>query len=170
MTIQPATIIEDVSNVARAVFSPQMVNSVGIITRAAFSLRHNESYISVWQMSIDSWLDDIKSIPQSDARKLDGYAVLNVGEIRSQGFLLAEHQVGLDVLDKSTAKNRSHAGIFLSIDGSVLKGDKTIGLKEMPADTYATPLLLTVQGRLLKLAKKHYVKCSESQTQKSDTL
>lgn len=83
---------------------------------------------------------------------------LNVGEIRSQGFILSEHQVALDVLDKSTAKSRSHAGIILSIDGLSLRGDKAMGLKIMPEDTCATPLMLRVQGRLLRLARKHYVK------------
>lgn len=168
MTPQLTTMIANDSDVARAVFSPQMVNVTGIITRAAFSLRHNEDYISVCQMNIDSWLDDLKSIPQSNERKMAGYAVLNVGEIRSQGFSLNGHQIGLDVLDKSTTNNRSHAGIFLSIDDLCLKGDKSLVLKVMPADTCATPLLLRVQGRLLKLAKKHYVKWTESPSENSN--
>ena len=37
--------------VARAVFSPLMINESGQLLRTAFSLRHNEGYISVCQMS-----------------------------------------------------------------------------------------------------------------------
>ena len=78
------TIIEDNDNVARAVFFPQMISSEGVLSRAIFSLRHNESYISVCQMSIESWLDDIRKIPVNDDRQLNGYAVLNVGDIRTE--------------------------------------------------------------------------------------
>ena len=56
-------VIDNSANVARAIFSPQMIDASGNITRAAFSLRHNENYISVCLMNVMSWMDDVKSIP-----------------------------------------------------------------------------------------------------------
>ena len=155
------TIIEDNDNVARAVFFPQMISSEGVLSRAIFSLRHNESYISVCQMSIESWLDDIRKIPVNDDRQLNGYAVLNVGEVRNQTFMHDEQKVELDVVDKHTDKNKSHAGIVIAFNGEGLKGDKESILKVLPPDTYAQTLLLRVQRRLLKLAYKHYVQMTD---------
>lgn len=153
----PSVILDD-DKVARAVFSPQMVDAQGNLTRAVFSLRHNESYISVCRMSIDGWLDDINAIPTSADRRLYGYAAMNVGCIRTQSFQYDNRQLTFDVVDKHTAKHKSHAGIVLEVDGVALKGDKTALLKPLPADTSAQPLLLMFQGRLLKLAKKQFVK------------
>ena len=158
MTNHPDIIIDDAVNVARAIFSPQMIDDSGYITRAAFELRHNESYISVCQMNVGSWLDDIKAIPVNKSRTLVGYGILNSGDIRSQSFLHNEHEVVFDVVDQHTDKNKSHAGIVFFLDGAGLRGDKEYIIKDLPADTPAKPLVLRIQSRLLKLARLHYVK------------
>ena len=150
--------ISDEINVARAVFAPQMVDEYGMITRAAFSLRHNETYISVCRMDVSTWKQDLEAIPQSTNRMLCGYAVLNVGEIRALNFVHEGHNIAFDVIDKHTDNNKSHAGIVLAFDCSNLKGDKNVLLKPLPKESYAAPLLLRVQSRLLKLAKKNYTK------------
>lgn len=164
------TIIEDKANVARAIFFPQMINDRGLLSRAAFSLRHNESYISVCRMDIDSWLDDMKAIPANTERQLYGYAVLNVGDVRKQSFSHDNHKVELDVVDKHTGKNKSHAGIVVAFDGEGLQGDKNSILKVLPPNTYAQTLLLKVQRRLLKLANKHYIKWQEPQDDKDSAV
>ena len=58
--------------VARAIFSPMMIDVQGRITANAFALRHKESYISVNRLAVPSWLDDIKTIPQKRNRMLFG--------------------------------------------------------------------------------------------------
>lgn len=153
--------IENNINVARAIFFPQMTDSAGNITRAVFSLRHNETYISVCQMCVGSWMDDMKAIPVNNGRDLVGYTILNVGDIRSQRFSHDGHLVSFDVIDKHTNVNKSHAGIFILLDGNCLKGDKNSMLKPLPENTYAAPLLLRVQSRLLKLARKNYIRTAK---------
>ena len=140
--------IYDETNVARAVFCPQMVDENGIITRAAFSLRHNESYISVCRMDVSTWKQDMDAIPQGVNRILRGYAVLNVGDIRALNFAHECHNVSFDVIDKHTDNNKSHSEIVLAFDGDNLKGDKNMLLKPLPKDSYAAPLLLMVQSKL----------------------
>ena len=75
-------------DVARAVFSPKMIDGSGRLLLAAFALRvfkdgTKEYYISVSRMSINSWMSDIKKIPQYKNRRLYGYAALNVDAPKS---------------------------------------------------------------------------------------
>ncbi|MBR2238896.1 MAG: hypothetical protein IJ887_13700 [Prevotella sp.] len=74
------TWIDNSENVARAIFSPAMVDDTGKITKAAFHLRHNEDYFSVSRMNVEGWMTDIKSIPTSNTRVPYGYSKMNVGE------------------------------------------------------------------------------------------
>ena len=75
--------ISDSENVARAIFSPKMIVN-GEILPEAFRLRASitENYLSVMRITIPSWIEDIKQIPQRKNRKLYGFAEMNVGEIR----------------------------------------------------------------------------------------
>ena len=66
------TWIDNSENVARAIFSPAMVDDTGKITKAAFHLRHNEDYFSVSRMNVEGWMTDIKSIPTSNTRECRG--------------------------------------------------------------------------------------------------
>ena len=72
--------IEDIENVARAIFSPKMIID-GEIQPEAFRLRSSisENYLSVMRMSVPSWVEDVKKIPQRKNRKLYGFAEMNVG-------------------------------------------------------------------------------------------
>ena len=143
-------------NVARAIFSPMMIDDNGHIQRAAFMLRHNEDYISVCRMAIDSWHDDMLMIPQNSSRLLFGYAVMNVGEVRQLAFYSANKKIGFDVVEKQTERNRSHAGIVISLDGSSLKGDKVLSLKPVPSDVSVDAIIMRYQKRLANLAQKGY--------------
>ncbi len=140
------------SNVARALFSPKMVVD-GEIQPEAFKLRASikEDFISVAQMSISSWLDDIKSIPQYKNRHLCGYAKMNVGAIR--GIQL--RGVAYDVRDCSNKSKPSHAGIFISINGENLIGGKRLECiaNGMEQDF----LLLAIQRELVDIAQKGLV-------------
>ncbi|MBQ8487601.1 MAG: hypothetical protein IJ533_08140 [Prevotella sp.] len=76
--------IANAEHVARALFSPRMIFN-GEILPEAFKLRPSicESYLSVMRMSVSSWMNDIKAIPQHKNRILYGYAEMEVGEIRN---------------------------------------------------------------------------------------
>lgn len=150
-------IIPSTENVARAIFSPMMIDERGHILRPAFMLRHNEDYISVCRMAVDSWMDDVKSIPQNPLRVLYGYAKMNVGEIRQLSFANGRRRVDLDVVDKHTAKNASHAGIVLTLDGNVLRGDKKAFLKPVTSDVSVEAVILRYQRKLAELAQRGYV-------------
>lgn len=104
----------DAEHVARAIFSPAMLDSNGNVSLAAFTLRHNEGYFSVARMAVEGWLDDLKRIPETPLRRLGGYCKMEVGEIRRLGFVYdEEYKIGFDVEDKATTTNMSHAGIII---------------------------------------------------------
>ena len=145
-------------HVARAIFLPGMLDSNGNVSLAAFSIRHNEDYISVARMAVTSWLEDIRRIPTLPTRQLGGYCKLNVGDIRNLGFIYNKNnEVAFDVEDKATAKNKSHAGIVLFFGEKTLKGDKTAVLKPLPTGVSATGLLMRIQAKLSQLAGKSYI-------------
>lgn len=136
-------------NVARAIFSPKMVIS-GEIMPEAFRLREsiNEDYLSVMRISIPTWIDDIKNIPQHKNRKLYGFAEMNVGEIRS----IKLNNVSYDVCECNNNSTLSHAGIFITIDGQKLIGGKTIDMPE--SEIEQDFLLLAIQRELVDIAQK----------------
>jgi hypothetical protein len=143
--------------VARAIFSPMMIDAQGRITANAFALRHKESYISVNRLSVPSWLDDIKTIPQNRNRVLFGYSLMAIGDVISQGFKWNDCKVDFFVADKSSRMNKSHAGIFICFDSKVLKGNKDVILSPLDKDTNAPALALFIQMKLAKLANKQLV-------------
>lgn len=151
-------VIDNAECVARAIFAPTMIDRAGNVSVAAFSLRHNEGFFSVARMSVAEWIDDIKSIPETPERKLDGYCKMNVGDIRSQFFFIKEEKVSLDVIDKATPKNKSHAGITISIKSRQAKGDKILILKPLETGMVASIIMAKVQSRLTEIANKDYVR------------
>lgn len=154
----------DAEYVARAIFLPAMLDSNGNVSLAAFTLRHNEGYISVARMAIESWLDDIKKIPITPTRQFGGYCKMGVGDIRSLGFVYDDvNQVDFDVEDKATSTNKSHAGIMLMMSEQSLKGDKTAVLKPLPTGVSASGLLMRIQTKLSQLAGKHFVTIKNEQ-------
>lgn len=141
--------IADSENVARAIFSPQMIID-GELQPEAFRLRAsiNEDYLSVMRLSIPSWLDDIKHIPQRQNRQIYGYAEMNVGEIR--GIRLKS--VTYDVCELPNKNVLSHAGIFINVDGENLIGGKMPNsVKDGKEQDF---LLLAIQRELVDIAQK----------------
>lgn len=141
--------ITDAENVARAIFSPRMIID-GELQPEAFCLRAylNEDYLSVMRTSIASWLDDIKLIPQSKNRQLFGYAEMNVGEIRN----IQLKNVTYDVAEVSNENVKSHAGIFIQVNGENLVGGKK--LESIQDSEEQDFLLLAIQRELVDLAQK----------------
>lgn len=141
--------IADTENVARAIFSPRMIVD-GEIQPEAFRLRASisEDYLSVMRVSIPTWMDDIKLIPQRQNRQLYGYAEMNVGEIR--GIRLSN--VTYDVCELPNETITSHAGIFIWINGENLIGGKRISsIHDGEEQDF---LLLAIQRELVDIAQK----------------
>ncbi len=142
--------INNEENVARVIFSPRMVYK-GVLQTEAFRLREHiaESYLSVLRMTIPTWQTDVMLIPQRKNRQLFGYAVMNVGEIREAKF----QQVEYDVMAFNDQEMKSHAGIFITVDGEQLIGGKKLeNIKDNDAQDF---LLLLIQRRLVEIARKN---------------
>lgn len=148
--------IDNSESIARAIFQPAMIDASGNISIAAFSLRHNENYFSVARMSVNSWIEDIKCIPQTVDRKLCGYCKLIVGEVRMIDLSFHQKTVLFDIEDFSSSKNKSHAGITVSFANQQLKGDKAKIIKPLEKGIPAPVLMLKIQTRLMDLASKGY--------------
>ena len=141
--------IPDTENVARAIFSPRMI--IGDeIQPAAFRLRAsiNEDYFSVMRLSIPSWLDDIKRIPQRQNRQLFGYAEMNVGEIRN----IQLKNVTYDVHEIPNEAMLSHVGIYIMVKGENLIGGKK--LENIQDGEEQDFLILAIQRELVEIAQK----------------
>lgn len=144
-------------NVARAIFSPLMIKN-GVLLYSAFQLRSRiqEDYVSVMRTSIPSWLDEVKSIPQNQNRKLYGYANMNVGEIHSIDI----DSVKFQVEERPTERMKSHAGIYTFVNGEVLVGGKPI--PKLPNGYQEESfLLLAIRAELATLAQKGLVEIVE---------
>lgn len=151
----------DSEHVARAIFLPAMLDTNGNVSLAAFTLRHNEDYISVARMAVDGWMEDIRQIPTSPMRQLGGYCKMGVGDIRNLGFVYNEtNELSFDVEEKATATNKSHAGITLNFGENIIKGDKVVVLRPLPKGVSATGLLMRIQTKLSQLASKTYIPIS----------
>lgn len=157
------TLLSDTENVARAIFSPQMIGPDGELMLAAFALRvfkdgTAEEYISVNRTSIDSWLDDIRQIPQRRNRVLYGYAEMNVGQVHSIDIRLNGHDVVFHVSDCSEGSTLSHAGIFVKIEDKVLTGGANPILSKLVPNQPESFVMMAIQEELLSIAKNKFVR------------
>lgn len=155
--------IDDAEDVARAIFSPQMIGPDGELLLSAFALRvfkdgTTEDYVSVSRTSIESWLKDIRQIPQRRNRQLYGYAELNVGQIHHIELQLNGHDVVFNVFDCSEGSTPSHAGIFINIEGNVLKGGSNSVLSALIPNQPESFVMMSIQEELLSIAKNKFVR------------
>lgn len=141
--------MDKTENVARVIFSPQMIYN-GELLPEAFRLRAilNEEYLSVMRMSVSSWKEDILLILQRRNRMLYGYAQMKVADILDANF----QSVKFDVRACDNKNIKSHAGIFITVNDEPLIGGKS--LKSINDDDAQDFLLLTIQRRLTDIARK----------------
>ena len=154
--------ISDNEKVARAIFSPQMINSDGELLLAAFALRvfkdgRKEDYISVSRMVINNWMSDIKKIPQYKNRRLYGYTVLNVDKIRKIDIKVDDYPIIFDVIDCSNAQCPSHAGITTKIDGNIITGGHNNFFDVLQINEPEDFVMMAIQSELLSIAKFNLV-------------
>lgn len=148
--------ITNEENVARALFSPRMILD-GKIIPAAFELREaiSETYLSVLRTTIDTWKDEMMLIPQRKNRRLFGYALMNVGEIRN----IKLRDVVYDVQPYPTETMKSHAGITITYKDQPLQGGRHI--EPLPAGMTEDFLLLAIRSKLTALAQRQLIKITE---------
>ncbi len=157
------TRIADTEIVARAIFSPQMISPEGDLLLAAFALRvfkdgKAESYISVNRTSVDSWIDDIRRIPQRRNRVFYGYAELGVEQVHSIDLEVNGHDIVFNVYDCSENSTPSHAGIFVDIEGNVLTGGENPILSALMPNQPESFVMMAIQEELLNIAKNKFVR------------
>ena len=157
------TQISDNENIARAIFSPQMINSDGEVLLAAFALRvfkdgRKEDYISVSRMSINNWMSDIKKIPQYKNRRLYGYTVLNVASIRKIDIKVDDYPIVFDVIDCSNDQYPSHAGITTTIEGNTITGGHNDFFDAVQIYEHEEFVMMAIQSELLSIAKFNLVR------------
>lgn len=136
-------------NVARAIFSPRMIYN-GELQPEAFQLRASicEKYLSVLRMAVKTWQSEMMLIPQRKNRQLYGYAQMAVADIVAASFETVE----FDVQECDNEYLKSHAGIFITVEGEPLIGG--IRLKAIQNDASQDFLLLLIQRRLIGVARK----------------
>ena len=141
--------IEDWEHVARVIFSPKIIYK-GRLLAEAFELRAQlrEDYVSVLRMAVDGWMNDMYGIPERRNRALYGYADMNVGEIRALRLRMVE----FDVKETNYEMIRSHAGIFIRVNGEQLIGGQH--LTTLPEGASEDFILLAIKQQLALLAQR----------------
>lgn len=155
--------LPDNENVARAIFSPQMIGSNGNLLLSTFALRvfkdgTKENYISVSRMSVDSWMIDIKKIPQYKNRHLYGYATLNIGQIRHITLFTQNYPIIFNVIDCSNSDCKSHSGIIVQINGTTITGGHNPIFETLELNEPEDFVMMAIQAELLKIASPNLVR------------
>ncbi|MBO5624809.1 MAG: hypothetical protein J5953_03340 [Prevotella sp.] len=128
---------------------------------SAFSLRQNETYISVNRPIIESFNDDISDFLSkhteyliSDEPKAYKRAAMNVEELRSINVLLGQNNLDVAVeVEPRDSHYKSHSGIFTRLSGENIKGGQQ---KDVLIDEETTlpisAIYQKVQHKLLSIA------------------
>ncbi|MCR5455812.1 MAG: hypothetical protein K6F33_12565 [Bacteroidales bacterium] len=128
--------------------------SDGIVASAAFNLRPqiHETYISVLRESVNTFNKDItlvcKNLPAY-------YAIMNVAEIKSLKVKTLDDDIEFDVRAVDNEKIKSHAGIFININGQKLVGGEPFEYLKMQQGMSSDVVLLEIRKTLAKLSSKN---------------
>ena len=142
--------------VARVIFPPKMIHE-GHILPAAFVLRPsiNEEYLSVLRISIPTFNADIKNIIYGRKRSFYGFAVLRTDEIHRVKVTDGVNTVQCSIRVVATDHFKSHAGIFIILNGQPVTG--SMSFEQLPNGATQRFLLLAMRFRLTELADKGLV-------------
>lgn len=146
-------------NVARLLCKDWVYN--GIILHVAFTLRENETYISVNRLSESSYDSDvflfIKTHPDfySSNEQVDYYrALINVGDVRDIKVIVDGTLLNIDVnVEPRNTFTQSHAGIFTRHEGRNLKRGGFFYVKAAEKGISSDLALLKIRARLLDIAQ-----------------
>lgn len=156
------SLIDDSETVARILHRDWVVD--GQLQIYAFTLRQNETYISVNRLSVSSFENDVHDfivahpayIYRAGSNTLSfRLAELNVGDVRKITVELGDSAIDLSVeVESRDSHTKSHAGIFTRIKGQNVKGGMH---REVVLDKGKTvpieAIQLKVQYALLDLSK-----------------
>ena len=138
-------------NVARLLKSIWI--SDGVVSSAAFNLRPqiHETYISVLRSEAESFSNDIKMV----CRELPTtYALMNTESIKALKIDTLKDDIKYSVKPIDYYKIKSHAGIFITINGQRLVGGEPFESLELKRGLSADCILLEIRKALTKLASK----------------
>lgn len=139
--------------IARVLFPPQMVME-GKVLPAAFVLRSliGEEYISVLRISVSTFNSDVKTLLYSRQRSFYGYAVMRVDDIHCIKCLEDGHTANCIVKEVDNHKLKSHAGIFMYVDGMQIVGNTSF--EQLPDGKVQSHLLLALRFQLTQIANR----------------
>ena len=127
--------------------------SDGVISSAAFNLRPqiHETYISVLRENVDSFHKDIKII----CRQLPVYyASMVVNGIETLETTNLEDDIKFSVKTVDNDNIKSHAGIFITINGQRLVGGEPFESLELKRGIPADCILLEIRKTIARFASK----------------
>lgn len=154
-----SSVIGDNEKVVRILHRDWVVDGVVMIN--AFTLRQNETYLSVNRTAIESYVSDISvfcnkhvSFRISDNSSSVRLAGLIVKDVRNITISLGRQKVDLSVeVEPRSSHYQSHAGIFTRMSGQNIKGGQQ---QDISIDDHTTvpvmAILQKVQHRLLALS------------------
>ena len=134
----------------------------GQLQSTAFALNEGETYLSVNRTSIESYNQDVNDFLSNHqqyktADDSEGYrrALLNVGAIRGMNISFEQEIATLSVeVEPRDSHYKSHAGIFIRVDGNNLKGGMPEEIKIAEDQVVsASSILQKVRMSLLRLSK-----------------
>ncbi len=154
-----AGVVSDKENVAR-ILSPKWVVD-GAILHVAFTLKENETYISVNRPSVESFQEDVYAFVASHPdfsfdEKHSAYlcALLNAGDVRSIVVLVDDKPLNVSVeVEPRDSFTKSHAGVFTRLDSSILKKGASLPIEGLEKEISADDVLLEVRSQLIDMAK-----------------
>ena len=141
----------DNENVARLLKSVWICD--GMISSAAFNLRPQirETYISVLRENADTFNADVKKV----CKKLPvSYALMKTEGIRNLKTENLEDDIKFDVKAVDNENIKSHAGIFITINGQKLVGGEPFESLEIKRGTSADCVLLEIRKTIARFANK----------------
>lgn len=125
----------------------------GMISSAAFNLRPQirETYISVLRENTDTFNADVKKV----YKKMPvSYALMKTEDIRNLKTENLEDDIKFDVKAVDNENIKSHAGIFITINGQKLVGGEPFESLEIKRGTSADCVLLEIRKTIAKFASK----------------
>ena len=131
----------------------------GNIQLGAYTLRPNETYISVNRPSVKSFASDVSNFVESHpmfqyTETTYHYALLSVKEVRDICLTNFGEPINIDVeVEPRATFIQSHAGIFTRIGSANIKKGATLPAEALPLGFSADDILMEVGWSLIAISK-----------------
>lgn len=154
--MKSASTISNEENVDRILHQDWVVD--GIIQLGAFTLRPNETYMSVNRSSVDSYSEDVSGFVISHpmyqyTETTYQCATLSVDKVRKIAISKDGEPVNIDVeVEPRAAHTASHAGIFTRLGATNVKKGVTLPAEALPLGLSADDILMEVGWSLIAIS------------------